>query len=679
MRKFLIRTTSVWLGVLACAIAAPALPARAQATGSIPPSKSTGAEASSLREAISRAEAGDGTAASAKAAQLSDPLARTLVEWFILRSGAQGISAARVSNFLIQNPGWPAENTLRARAEATLLTEEHASDDIINFFRNVTPRTAAGKVVLANALRQRGQGERASALVRDAWHNNTIPASVERFVREHLSGAISAADEKIRMDRLFYAEEAAEGLAIGERLDSANKALAKARAAVIRKAANAGALLGAVPHELHHDPSYLFAYAQYLRRKEQPHDAAKYLLAAPRDPRLLVNPEEWWTERRIVARKLLDAGEARLAYRVAAGHGARKDVDIMEAEFHAGWIALRFLNDAALADRHFALVQKEAARKISVARAHYWRGRAREALGDEGGARQHYDVAAHEATTFYGQLAMVKIGRRNIHLANAPQADSARQARFNQLPTVRAIRLLAEAGLIDKARPFFTDAAEEWRDPVDLDLLARLGASLGQVRYQLAVGKKATNRGLPLDHHAYPTNGVPNTPAIGLKVERAVVLGLSRQESTFDPKIRSSAGAVGLMQMLPASAAGIARKYGVTWKPGAMTDPVYNSQLGTAYLGDDIASFDGSYVLAFAAYNAGRRRASEWVAKYGDPRDPRVDAVDWIERIPFTETRNYVMRVMENVQVYRARLGQGQLAIDNDLKRNQVTAVANQE
>lgn len=666
--------------LLSAALALPAL-AQAQITGSIPHGRPTlpSAEAPLLRDAIARAEAGDGNGASDKAARLSDPVARTLVEWFILRSGAQGINAGRVSRFLIQNPGWPGESTLRARAEATLLSEEHGPDDIINFFHNVTPRTAAGKIVLANALNQRGQRERAAALVHEAWRTNSVSSSVERYVREHLPGIVTAGDEKIRMDRLFYAEDAGEGLAIGERLGGAEKALAKARAAVVRKANNAGALLDAVPHELHRDPSYLFARAQWLRRKDEPREAAKYLLAAPRDPRLLVNPEEWWIERRIVTRKLLDEGDARGAYRLAATHGARKDVDIMEAEFHAGWIALRFLNDAQTADRHFAAMQKEAERKISLARAHYWRGRAFEAMGNEGAAREHYEVAARNNTTFYGQLAMVKLGRRQIHLASVPLADGAKLNQFNRKSTVQAIRLLAGAGLVDKARPFFTDAAEEWHDASELDLLARLAADLGQVRFQLAVGKKATNRGLPLDHHAYPTNGVPNVQAIGPRVERAVVLGLSRQESTFDPKIRSSAGAVGLMQMLPTSAAATARKYGVTWKPALMTDAHYNAQLGTAYLGDDIASFEGSYVLAFAAYNAGRRRAYEWVAKYGDPRDPRVDAVDWIERIPFTETRNYVMRVMENVQVYRARLGQGPCTIDSDIKRftGTVSASAN--
>lgn len=676
-----------WYGIAILAVTsglAATYPARSQAqvTGSIPsPGAALGSsgDLSLLREAISRAEAGDGAAASAKAERLSDPVARTLVEWFILRSGADGISANRVSRFLAANPGWPAEKTLRARAEAALLSEQNSPDDIIAFFRNGEPRTGSGRVVLADALRQRGQNDKAQALVREAWRNNAISSALERFVRERMPGVVTRADDKARMNRLFYQEDAGDGLAIGERLGGGDLALARARAAVIRKAPDARALLDAVPAEFHRDPGYLFARAQWLRRQDKPREAAQFLHTAPRDPRLLIDAEEWWIERRIIARKLLDEGEPREAYRVAAGHGSRKDTDIIEAEFHAGWIALRYLKDAATADRHFAIMQKEASRKISVARAHYWRARAKEALGDEGAARQHYEVAARHATTFYGQLAMAKLGRQTLQLVNTPQADEGKRAQFNRRPTVRAIRLLAAAGLVDKARPFFVDAGDEWTDAAELGLLARLAGELGQVKFQLAVGKQAVGRDMPLDTYAYPTNGVPQSPALGPKVERAVVLGLSRQESTFDPKIRSSAGAVGLMQMLPASAAQTARKYGVGWKPGQITDPVYNSQLGTAYLGDDIASFNGSYILAFAAYNAGRRRANEWIAKYGDPRDPSVDAIDWIERIPFSETRNYVMRVMENVQVYRARLGQPRLLIDSDLKRNGGVATAQTE
>lgn len=669
------------LSAVALIFMAAGLPAQSQAqvTGSLPTfgqSLPSSAEAPLLREAITRAEAGDASSASERAARLSDPAARTLIEWFVLRSSADGVTADRITRFLTQNPGWPGEKGLRARAEASLLTEQLNADAIIAFFRQAEPRTASGRVVLADALRQKGQNDRAAALVREAWRSNSITSAVERFVRDRLPGVLTRADDKARMDRLLYEDEPGEALAIAERLGPTEKALAKARAAVSRKATNAGALLDAVPAEAHKDPSYLFARTQWHRRNERPREAAQFLLAAPRDPRLLVDPGEWWVERRLVARKLLDEGDVKTAYRLAAGHGGKKDTDIIEAEFHAGWIALRYMKDPHAAERHFAIMQKEAVRKISVARAFYWRGRAAEAKGDHGAANQFFETAARNGTTFYGQLAMIKIGKRDLHLSQTPQADEAKRAQFNRRTTVRAIRLLAGAGLIEKTRPFFADHADEWADPAELALLAKLAGELGQVKFQLVVGKQAVGRGLPLDTFAYPTNGVPTTDPIGPKVERAVVLGLSRQESTFDPKIRSSAGAVGLMQMLPASAAQTARKYGITWKPGQITDPIYNSQLGTAYLGDDIASFNGSYVLAFAAYNAGRRRALEWIAKYGDPRDPSVDVVDWIERIPFSETRNYVMRVMENVQVYRSRLGQTQLAIDHDLKRNGIATSA---
>lgn len=668
---------------LGLAFAAPGL--AQDVTGSIGDTRVRVASASVdmglLREAIARAERGDAAGATERSNRLGDPTAKKLVEWFLLRAGGPGVSSQQIQRFLRENPSWPADGQLRNRMEAQLASESRTPADVIAFFGGREPRTANGRLALATALRAQGQGERANQMIRDMWRTASFAATFEDRVRERFPGVVTRADEQARLQRLLFNEETGDALRVARRLGGADLAITQARIAVINRAGNAGALLNAVPESARSDASYQFARVQFLRRAERWREAAQAILAAPRDARVLVDPDEWWVERRLVGRALLEEGDHRTAYRIFAGHSARRDVERMEAEFHAGWTALRFLQDPGTADQHFARLQGTAVRSISAARASYWRGRAAEAQGNGFGATGHYEAAARYRTTFYGQLAMAKLGRTDISAGGAPRVDDGTRARFERRDTVRAIRLLHQAGLADKARPFFREASEEWTDAEELALLARLGGELGQVRYLLLVGKNALARGMPLETYAFPTNGVPNVPSAGHPVERAVVLGLARQESTFDPVIRSSAGAVGLMQMLPGSAAQTARRYGVAWNPAQLTNAEYNARLGQAYLGEVLQEFGGSYILAFAAYNAGRSRVREWITRFGDPRDPRVDPVDWIERIPFSETRNYVMRVMENTQVYRARLSgsTARLGIDRDIRRRGGMGTTTQE
>jgi soluble lytic murein transglycosylase len=664
---------------IGCAVtlAAP-LHAQAREGGQSGSRPAAGVDLAVFRDAVNAAERGDVRGATERQQRLPDPVARKVVEWFVLRSGAESIGSARFMRWLAENRHWPATQTLRGRAEVALLSENRPAAEVVAFFQNAAPRTAHGRLALATALKAQGQGERANALVREAWRSNDVPQSLERIASERFPGVISRADEIHRMHRVFFKERATEGLRLAQRLGGNELAIGRARAAVINQASNAGALLEAVPQAVRRDPGYIFARVQWLRRADRHREAAQLLLAAPREQRVLIDPDEWWTERRLVSRKVLEEGDPRTAYRVASGHSARRDIERMEAEFTAGWIALRFLQDHDAADRHFAQLQRDAVRSISVARGAYWRGRTAEARGDRVTANGHYETAARHRSTYYGQLAMARLGRTALSTNGSPRVDEGTRARFERREPVRAIRLLAAAGLVDKTRSFFADMGDEFRDPEELALLSRLATEIGQVRFSVMVAKLAVQRGIHMDYYAFPTNGMPNVPSAGPPVERALVLALARQESLFDPRARSSAGAVGLMQMLPSSAQQTARRFNVAWQPGNLTDPAYNTRLGSAYLGEVIQEFGGSYILAFAAYNAGRGRVREWLTRFGDPRNPTVDPVDWVERIPFSETRNYVMRVMENLQIYRARLNgaSAQLRIEQDLRRREAVPAA---
>jgi peptidoglycan lytic transglycosylase len=456
-----------------------------------------------------------------------------------------------------------------------------------------------------------------------------------------------------------------------KRLGSSEVALAKARIAAYRKASNTRALLDAVPRELHGDPGYIFSKIQLLRREEKFTEAAQLMMSAPKDPGRLYNLDEWWIERRLLSRKMIDVGEHRTAYLIARDAALpARDIYKTEQEFTAGWIALRFLHDPSTAAQHFARIGVGSANPTTLARAGYWQGRAAEAAGRSQEARTAYAAAAEHSTSYYGQLARAKLGLPQIELNGVP---AARGRAVERLEIVRAVQLLYELDERDIAIPIFGDMGENG-DPDALVGLGELASRNSDARGMLLMGKAALNRGLSFDYYAYPVTGIPPFRSIGPDVEQSIVYAIARQESAFNPSVVSPAQAYGLMQVTPDAGKYVCKKYGASFDLGRLkTDPVYNAALGAAELGGLIEDYRGSYVLTFAAYNAGRGSVKKWVDRYGDPRDLKVDAVDWVELIPFSETRNYVQRIMENLQVYRARFGGGsRLQIEADLHRGSI-------
>jgi peptidoglycan lytic transglycosylase len=326
----------------------------------------------------------------------------------------------------------------------------------------------------------------------------------------------------------------------------------------------------------------------------------------------------------------------------------------VDAEFHAGWIALRFLQHPATAARHFANAAQIAVKPISAARTKYWQGRAAEALGAGLEARGFFEAAAAHSTTYYGQLARTKLGLSELELRTEHiDGDPA----FGQLPVGQAIKRLYDAGYRDIALALCTDVAANLTDARQLHSLAHLAADNGDARTVLAVGKIAMQRGYPLDIHAFPLQGVPLRARVASPVDKAMVYAIARQESAFASQAQSSAGAQGLMQLMPDTARRTARRLGLEFDLQRLLDPEYSTQLGAAHLRDLMEDWKGSLILIFASYNAGGGNVSKWIKAYGDPRSPKIDSVDWVERIPFSETRNYVQRVMEALLVYRHRLG----------------------
>ena len=604
-------------------------------------------------------------------ATISDPVARKLAEWIILRSDDNGASVERYRAFISANPSWPSQSFLRRRLEAALWDDRRDDATVWAWFENESPVSAKGKFSLARVMLGRGDRANAERLVRDAWRNDSMSEDTESTALDLFGALLTPGDQKARMDLFLYGSEHEAALRAAKRLGAAHVALAKARIAAYRKASNTRALLDGVPHELHNDPGYIFSRIQLLRREEKFNEAAQLMMSAPKDPGRLYNLDEWWIERRLLSRKMIDVGEHRTAYLIARDAALpARDIYKTEQEFTAGWIALRFLNDPSTAAQHFARIGVGSVNPTTLARAGYWQGRAAEAAGRSQEARTAYAAAAEQSTSYYGQLARAKLGLPQIELNGVP---AARGRTVERLEIVRAVQLLYELDEREIAIPIFADMGENG-DPDALVGLGELASRHRDARGMLLMGKAALNRGLPFDFYAYPVNGIPPFKSIGPDVEQSIVYAIARQESAFNPSVVSPAQAYGLMQVTPDAGKYVCKKYGANFDLGRLkTDPVYNAALGAAELGGLIEDYRGSYIMTFAAYNAGRGSVKKWIDRYGDPRDPKVDAVDWVELIPFSETRNYVQRIVENLQVYRARFGGGtRLQIEADLHRGSV-------
>lgn len=598
-------------------------------------------------QAVVLYKAGDFAQGDAAASRLRTPLADA-ARWTGLRLHPHEAGFRRIAEFLAAHPDWPAGDWLRRRAEQALVAERHADKSVLAWFAENKPLTGFGKYALARAIAREGDFESAAALARDAWRNDDIGQGFDTIFNKELGEFLTPVDHKFRADRLLYAGKNTLALRSAEFAGKDVALLARARMSGVDK------LAAALPASVQNDPGLLYGRVHKLRNDKKFAEAGALLRNAPRDIEKVVDGDAWWEERRIVARKLLDQGDPQTAYTLCADHAAAKTSNKVDAEFNAGWIALRFLNDPIKAERHFTRLAQVAETPLQKSRAYYWLGRAAEAAHaeDDAKARNFYLQAAAHSTTFYGQLANSRLGADERPLRPPPTAASG----DSRAEAVRVAELLFAVGEKDVAAPLALDGAKYLQDEAQVAALGDVIARQGDAKLSLIYGKAASYRGIALDDVAFPAYGVPDFNALPGSASRSIVFAVARQESAFDPKAVSSAGAMGLMQMIASTARHTAYMRGVSFDMSRMlSDPPFNAQLGAAHLGILLGEYRGAYLLTFAAYNAGGGRVKQWIDAYGDPRKPNVDPIDWVERIPITETRNYVQRVMENFVVYRAK------------------------
>ena len=630
------------------------------------------ADIAAVKRVIEATRKGKEADANSAEASISDPVARKLAEWVILRSDNTNPTFQRYAAFVDANPSWPHSPLFRRRAENALWNDGVDDRTVRAFFVRQQPVTAKGRYMLARTLLAQGDRDGAAALARHAWRQDEASAEVEKRVLEMFGGLLTPADHKFRMERRFYADDVAGGLRAAERLGGNDLAVANARAAVLRKAGNAKALLDSVPAAVRNEPGYIFSYAQWLRQNNRAEDAGKMILSVPKNPEALVDLDQWWQERRLLVRKLLDERDAQTAYRVAREAAPpMRGFYRVDAHFTAGWVALRYLHDPKTAAEHFSHIVEGTGNPHALARGGYWQGRAADAMNQHAQAKMFYEAAAQHTATYYGQLARARLGLRDLGLRGPPTFTPQEQNVLSNLEVVRAAQILYALDERDMLASIYAELGESATDVAGMAVLGELAGKHGDGRAMLLLGESAYGRGLPLDYYAYPIVGLPEYQPIAPPIDAAVAYSIARQESHFNQKVVSTAHAMGLMQVTPAAGIDTAAKFKVAYnRDRLLKDPVYNMQMGAAELSNLIAGYNGSYILTFAGYNAGRGRVKQWIAAYGDPRDPNVDPVDWVERIPLSETRNYVERIMENLQVYRARFGGGtKLLIEADIKR----------
>ena len=592
------------------------------------------------------------------AAAYADPVGTKLVNYFRLLAPG-GATADEIADFIKQNPDWPNQALLERRRQEAIAADPDQASALAQCDRNsLTVPQAMLRCAEVDATA--GRNADANDHARQAWLTGITDPAAETAFLHRWSGAVRPDDQWARFQHLAAHDAAAASRQIA-RLDPSHRAAAEALHALQDNAPNAETLLAALPATMRADPEMMLNHARWLRHADRPADALALWqrdgVAAQRD----AQPDQlaaFWSERNLLARKLLQDGNNAGAYMLASDHGTIAPEQMLDAEFLAGFIALRRSNNAAAAEQHFSTLAGLSKAAITQGRAHYWLGRAQAAQGKD--ARPEYEQAAAWPTTFYGQLAALALGDNVAALAHRitalhdPSYSRDQVLAFTDREVVRAAAMLVAWNDPQRARAFLLRMDELAPDPADRTLTARFALRLGLPETAVFVARRMGRDGLALPEAGWPIAAEPPPDPI----DPAVALGLIRQESSFDIGAVSPSGARGLMQLMPFTAQAVAKQIGTPTSLVSLTaDPAHNMRLGTAYLREMLDRFGNSLPLAAAAYNAGPHRVDEWLPENGDPRVGPIDMIDWIELIPLNETRNYVQRVLENVVIYRARRG----------------------
>jgi len=623
--------------------------------GAINPNTNTGEVRGSraFRSALGLLDAQKYAEAYAQARNFSNQLERRTIQWAAIYFGKGEIDYNSVARFATDAPEFASARLYKTRLEQSLAKTNAGKDVVIARLGGKMPLTIDGQIILAKAYVADGQSARAARIVRQIWTSNYLAPAQEAAVRQAFSALLTREDNWKRAVFLLMNNKTTRAKNILGLLSPAQKSLALARIAVSQKQADAARKLDRVDPGYRDNALFHFARAQLARRNG---NLAGALMFLERAKAPLPSPSLWWYERRTLARKFLAAGDPKNAYRSVAEYKNGPKARMIDANFHAGWIALSFLDDPKTAVIHFEKMRALTTRPDTIAQANYWLGRTYGALGDKQKADEAFTRAAKHHMSYYGQLARYRLGTTDVAMRALPAwQDSVVQFDARQL--VRAARLLAANGKLKMAEPLVSRLVYQVSDAGEMLLVARLAQSINAHQLAILMADVANRKDVALDLFNYPRDGIPAGVRLA-KVDPAAIYAIARQESRFDIDAVSSSGALGVMQLMPATAKETAGLLKIGYSPQRLTtDVAYNALLGSTYLGRQLARYNGSLVLAAAAYNAGGGNVNKWIASFGNPSDANIDPVVWIELIPFLQTRKYVQRVVANYMFYRARFG----------------------
>ena len=593
----------------------------------------------------------DFAAAETAARGIDDPASRDVVTWMQLR--AQNGDFADYEDFLARNPDWPGLPFLRRQGELTIPPNADP-DRVIAYFDGHVPQTGTGALRLAAALETRG--EDGTAVLLEAWTTLRMGASEQRtFVQRH--GDLLEPYHITRLDMLLWEGHSDRIEGMLPLVPEGWRRLADARDALRQRESGVDARIEAVPEDLRTHPG--LAYERMVWRMISGFwDSATDLMeATSTSAEALGRPEAWADRRATLARDVMRDGDFERGYRLAANHFIDPEIDYLgfaDLEWLAGYAALR-LDRPGDAVTHFTNFSEVVFSPISVGRAGYWLGRAHEAAGDTSAAATAYEMGAQYQSSFYGQLAAERGGLDvDPTFLGTETYPSWRSHEVITSSVLQAALTLYQAGERDLAERFLTHLAES-QDRAGTGTLGDLALDLGDHHIALRIAKRAAQGGHEIMRAYYPV--VPALAEADLSAPPALTLSIARRESEFDPIVQSGAGALGLMQVMPRTGRDTAARLDIPFDQSRLlSDPEYNLVLGAGYLDYLSELYGNNPVLIAAAYNAGPSRANAWIERFGDPRSASVDVIDWIEAVPFDETRNYIMRVTESLRIYEAQL-----------------------
>ena len=583
--------------------------------------------------------------------KINHPTAKKIIKWRWLIAHDGIAKTEQLKEFYIKNEDWPLTNKIRNKIEAKFSpSKENISK---SWFQNYPPLSGLGKIKFAELLLKNKFNQEAAWLIKNAWINNNFSYSEEKYILKNYKKFISKDAHEKRIERLIWSRTWGSARRQLKRVDKNVKLFSIAKIKLARRRGNVDQAIKNVPKSLISEESLIYERVKWRRRARLEKPSLELLLSYHGE---YSYPKKWWREINYHTRKQLSYKNYKLATKILEQYNLSSKEYLSEAQWLAGWLSLTFNKDPKSAYKYFSKMYLEVKTPISKARASYWAGKASEEIGNKEDLKIWYERAAAFPATFYGQLALKKLNRELFLPSQSIEFNQDEFKKFKENQLVRALILLLQVENRKLSRIFAMHLVTQAKNTKDIIMLSKILNDFNQVSFSIFVGKKAIYNNIYIPILNFP---VPNTELINLinkntEIPLPVTLAITRQESAFDVKAKSRAGARGLMQLMPRTARITAKKNNYKYKRIYLTSrPAYNVKIGSFYFKEMLNKFNGSYVLALAAYNAGPSRVNRWLKTYGDPRKNEIDPVTWMELIPISETRNYVQRVIEGIYMYR--------------------------